>query len=120
MEYLGENIFIESSGVTGISETSYSMIDGNEIKNISTVKMSDKVFGEGISRLPGGSNFVRMTWLDNIVDILDSNLRTIETIPMFTGVKEGWGITHNENTLYVSDGSPTITLVNANSLETEG
>jgi len=67
--------------------------------------MSASVFGEGICTLPGNGSFVRMTWQDNIVDLLDSNLRVTESMQMFTGPKEGWGITRNGQTLYVSDGS---------------
>ena len=82
--------------------------------------MSASVFGEGICTLPGNGSFVRMTWQDNIVDLLDSNLRVTESLQMFTGPKEGWGITRNGHTLYVSDGSSQIYTVDAHSFETLG
>jgi glutamine cyclotransferase len=45
--------------------------------------MNKNYFGEGICSLPGKNSFIRMTWTDDVVDILDSNLRVIESMPMF-------------------------------------
>ncbi len=81
--------------------------------------MPKSVFGEGICSLHNG-NFVRLTWQDNIVDVLDSNLNVIETMTMFQGVGEGWGITRGGKTLYISDGSHYITKINAETFENEG
>jgi len=86
----------------------------------SDVFMDKNYFGEGICSLPGKNTFIRMTWTDNVVDILDSNLRVIESMPMFDGVKEGWGITRHGDTLFVSDGSEYLNLINARTFENEG
>jgi glutamine cyclotransferase len=61
-----------------------------------------------------------LTWKDNIVDVLDSGLATIETMKMFAGVNEGWGITINGEILYVSNGSERIHKINAVTFESEG
>lgn len=82
--------------------------------------MDIELFGEGICSLPGKESFIRLTWTDNKVDILNKNLGIIETMPMFRGVKEGWGITRFENTLYVSDGTEYISKINAETFEPEG
>ncbi len=81
--------------------------------------MAKEVFGEGICSLQNG-NFVRLTWTDDIVDLLDSNLNVVETMPMFPGVKEGWGITRSGTTLYISNGSDQINKINAVTFEHEG
>lgn len=101
------------------SETSYSKLVGNTLTTESTSKMPDDIFGEGICTLPGESSFVRMTWKDDIVDILDSNLKILETRSMFSDVKQGWGITRDEEILYVTDGSENVYIVNAKTFETE-
>ena len=44
--------------------------------------MNPKVFGEGICSLPSGG-FIRMTWKDNIIDILDTYLKVVKSIQMF-------------------------------------
>ena len=83
--------------------------------------MNEKYFGEGICSLSDRKDsFVRLTWKNNVVDILDLSLQTVFTMKMFDGVKEGWGITRNGTRLYVSNGSENITFVNSNSFETEG
>jgi len=63
---------------------------------------------------------MRLTWRENIVDVLDSNLKVIETMPMFKDVKEGWGITRDGKTLYISNGSSTLTKINSETFENEG
>ena len=83
--------------------------------------MNEKYFGEGICSLSDRKDsFVRLTWKNHVVDILDQSLETVFTMKMFEGVKEGWGITRNGTRLYVSDGSENITFINSNSFETEG
>ncbi len=52
--------------------------------------------------------------------MLDSGLATIETMKMFAGVNEGWGITINGEILYVSNGSERIHKINAVTFESEG
>lgn len=39
---------------------------------------------------------------------------------MFTGVNEGWGITRHNNILYVTDGTHSITKIDAISFESIG
>ena len=83
-----------------------------------TVPSDIKVFGEGISKLDD-NHWIELTWLEKIVNILDKDtLQVSRTIPLWKGVKEGWGITlDNANRiLYVSDGSNKITRINADTL----
>ena len=78
-----------------------------------------KQFGEGISKLDGDS-WIELTWREKQVNILDKNtLEVLRTMKLWPGVKEGWGITLDEENriLYVSDGSAKITRVNADTLE---
>ena len=77
------------------------------------------LFGEGISKL-SDDTWIELTWKEKKVNILDrDSLETVNSMPMWKGVKEGWGITLDpeKHILYVSDGSQTITRVNADSLE---
>ena len=52
--------------------------------------------------------------------MLDANLRRVETMPLFNGLKEGWGVTRNESRLFVSDGSEYLTFINSHTFENEG
>lgn len=80
--------------------------------------MDRSVFGEGICPLSNDKIAV-LTWQSNAVYILSQkDLKVIQTLPLFKGLAEGWGITqfpasepsHNFN-LYVSDGSSKIQVV---------
>ena len=83
--------------------------------------MNANYFGEGISSLNDQhKRFIRLTWKDNVVDVLDTNLRRIETMPLFDGLKEGWGVTRNDSRLFVSDGSEYLTFINSHTFENEG
>ena len=118
---MGNDMFIENSGWVGESETVYSRIEGNIIRGVDHVPMNDKYFGEGICSLNDEhTKFLRMTWRDNLIEILDSSLRVTEQRPLFDGPKEGWGITRHLSTLYVTDGSATIYLVDAETFEPLG
>ena len=83
------------------------------------VDYPEKQFGEGISKL-NDDQWIELTWKEKTVNILDRDtLQTLYTIPMWAGVKQGWGITLDDanRILYVTDGSDTVTRVNADTLE---
>ena len=83
------------------------------------VPYPSKQFGEGISKL-NNDTWIELTWKERIVNILDrDSLETVKTMPMWKGVKEGWGITLDpeKRILYISDGTQTMTRVNADTLK---
>ena len=60
-----------------------------------------------------------MTWMDGIVNILDrESLEVKNTIDMWKGVTQGWGITLDPKArlLYATDGSDKMTVINADTL----
>ena len=86
---------------------------------ILTEPYREQVFGEGMSELDD-DRYIWLTFKERLVNIVDrETLRIIETMPMWSGVREGWGITldPSKRILYVSDGTNTITRVNADTLE---
>lgn len=125
IEYLGNDLFIENSGWYGESETSYTHLENGVLKTQSTMPMDKSYFGEGICSLPPNqkgeiTRFLRMTWKENVMEVLNSDLTIIEKREMFEGPTQGWGITRNGNTLYVSDGSHTIFKFDADTFEPIG
>jgi len=59
--------------------------------------MDKSVFGEGICPL-SESEIVVLTWQSNQVYVLNqSNLSKVQTVPLFKGLAEGWGITQFES-----------------------
>jgi len=53
-----------------------------------------------------------LTWQEKKVFVYDSNLVLTQTLAMPKEIREGWGITHDDQFLYVTDGSSTIFVVN--------
>jgi glutaminyl-peptide cyclotransferase len=70
---------------------------------------SDKIFGEGITIY--NNKLYQLTWQSSIVNVYNvNNLDKPEKT--YTWPFEGWGITHYNNELIVSDGTATIYFVN--------
>lgn len=80
---------------------------------------NSKHFGEGICPLNADS-LIELTWKERTVRILNrDSLRQTGTVQMWSGVKEGWGITSDlgKKILYVSDGTEQMTRVDAQTLQ---
>lgn len=94
---------IESSGLYQKSLVRvYNASTGQIIANQS---LSPEIFAEGITRLDDA--LYLLTWRAGILFVLDANtLRTRKT-KRYRG--EGWGITHNGEAFFTTDGSNTIT-----------
>ena len=76
--------------------TQWLKIDTEEKKIRTTdirVPYPGQEFGEGISYLDENS-FIEMTWKDGNAHILNRDDLTVrQTMPLWPGVTEGWGIT---------------------------
>ena len=112
---------LESTGLYGSSVTQWLNIDnstGDVSPTETIVPYKSELFGEGISKLDN-NRWIELTWKERVVNILDRNtLETLATMEMWKGVKEGWGITLDpvKRILYVSDGTSTITRIDADDL----
>ena len=88
--------------------------DPSDIK----VPFESEIFGGGISNLTQ-SDLIMLTWREKKAITLNRDtLEKVSEIPLWEGVREGWGITLDpeKRILYVSNGTGTITCVNADTL----
>jgi len=70
---------------------------------------SKDVFGEGITVFK--DKIYQLTWKNNLVNVYD--VKNIDKpIKTFNWPYEGWGITHNDAELIISDGSANLYFVN--------
>ena len=115
---------LESTGLYGKSYAQWTNLDhevGTADPSDIKVPFAEDIYGAGISNLTD-STVIMLTWRDNKVMTLDRDtLETVAEIPLWEGVAEGRGITLDpeKRILYVSDGSGTITCVNADTLTKE-
>lgn len=59
-----------------------------------------------------------LTWREKTVLTFDESLNLVSQQAQWAKIREGWGITSIDNTLYVSDGTSYITRVNAETMTT--
>ena len=88
---------------------------GEILKNI---KLEDRYFGEGLTIL--NDKIYQLTWQAKRGFVYDVN--TFEKLSTFNygTSKEGWGICNDGNTLYKSDGTEKIWLLNPENLTEKG
>jgi glutaminyl-peptide cyclotransferase len=76
------------------------------------VELDNAYFGEGITIL--NNKIYQLTWQNKVGFIYD--LSTYKKIREFSYEREGWGITHNNHHLIVSDGSENIYFLDSANL----
>jgi glutamine cyclotransferase len=73
-------------------------------------------FGEGITVL--GQRIIQLTWRSRTGFVYDRS--TLRRIGRFTYDHEGWGIAHDGRRLFVSDGTPTLRILDPASFRETG
>ncbi|MEM9669983.1 MAG: glutaminyl-peptide cyclotransferase [Pseudomonadota bacterium] len=75
-----------------------------------------RYFGEGAT--PIGDKIVMVTWRSQTGFVFD--LKTFKPLKSFTYSGEGWGLTDNDEKLFLSDGSPVIRIMDPDTLQKTG
>jgi glutamine cyclotransferase len=101
----------ESTGIKG--ESSVRMVDLSTAKVLQKYDLPAEYFGEGLT--DWGSTLVQLTWKEHTGFVYDrfsfSVLRTFH----YTG--EGWGLTHDETQLIMSDGTSYLRFLDPKSFK---
>src|SRR5690606_17261956 len=75
---------------------------------------TDKIFGEGITIF--NNKIYQLTWENNIIYQYDvKNIK--QPIKTFDWPYAGWGITHNDSLLIISDGTANLYFVHPDNLK---
>jgi glutaminyl-peptide cyclotransferase len=108
-----DGILIESTGLRGRSKIQKFDLDSG--LTLQTYLIPDHLFGEGITVLNG--DLIHLTWQSHTGYVYSPDTFQIKQIFMYPF--EGWGITHNNEYLIISDGSSILHFFNPDSyLET--
>lgn len=78
--------------------------------------LEEQYFGEGITVF--NDKIYQLTWQEQMGFIYDKT--TFEPVQTFNYTTEGWGITHDDQRLIVSDGTSTIYFWDPNTLQETG
>jgi glutamine cyclotransferase len=95
----------ESTGRSGQSSLRRSILETGIISK--RVSLPPQYFGEGLTIFHG--KIYQLTWLSKIGFIYD--VRTFRQVGEFHYESEGWGLTHDETSLILSDGSNKLQFI---------
>jgi glutamine cyclotransferase len=99
----------ESTGLTGRS--SLRLLDLATGNVLQKHDLAHEFFGEGLT--DWGSTLIQLTWTSHKAFIYDRFSFTLQRTISYEG--EGWGLTHDETQLILSDGTPTLRFLDPNS-----
>ena len=100
-----DDLLYEGTGLRG--QSSLRKVD-LETGNILLIRqLPARFFGEGITIY--GNKIIQLTWRARVGFVYDR--QTFQLLDRFNYSTEGWGITHDGNSLIMSDGTPTLYLL---------
>lgn len=106
-----DGILFEGTGLNGRSSLrKVELATGNVLLNYA---LSEEYFGEGITIL--GNRLYQLTWQSHVGFIYDKD--SFEFQETFQYPTEGWGITHDDERLIMSVGTPTLYFLDPTTLE---
>lgn len=97
--------WLESTGLYGRSELREVRRSDGEV--LRRVPISPRLFGEGLALWQG--RLYQLTWRERTCIVYDRE--TFEEIERFRYPGEGWGLTNNDEHLFMSDGTSTIRVL---------
>lgn len=98
-------VWLESTGLYGRSELrEVRKSDGGVLRR---VPLSPRLFGEGLALWRG--KLFQLTWRERTAIVYDRE--TFEELKRFRYPGEGWGLTNNEDVLFMSDGTADIRVI---------
>ena len=100
----------ESTGLDGHSTVRKVKLETGQV--VERANLPDDVFGEGITSWNG--KLIGLTWKGHIGYVLD--LDSFDTKGQFGYPGEGWGLTHDDTEMVMSDGTADIRFLNPQTL----
>ena len=109
-----DGVMWEGTGQHGESVLQTIDLENGKAKTIA--KLPDSEFGEGITVL--GDSIYQLTWQSNTAYLYDR--KTGKEIKKFRYAGEGWGLTSDGESLYMSNGTAKIYKINPQTFRREG
>jgi glutamine cyclotransferase len=106
--------FYEGTGLNGRSGIRKVKIETGEV--LQTKPLGAEYFGEGITDWKG--SLIQITWQSEIGFVYDIN--TFERTKTWTYKGEGWGLTHDDARVIMSDGSSSLRFLDPVTLKETG
>ncbi|MCA1670176.1 MAG: glutaminyl-peptide cyclotransferase [Thermomicrobia bacterium] len=97
-----DGAFFESTGLNGAS--SLRKVDAETGRVIASLALDPAYFGEGLTLF--NDELIQLTWQSHIGFVYDRSCFCLERTFAYDG--EGWGLTHDDRFLIMSDGTENI------------
>jgi glutamine cyclotransferase len=110
LEFFGGYLY-ESTGRRRQSTLRRVVLETGKV--VQSVRLPDESFGEGLTIFHG--KIYQLTWLDKFGFIYD--LRTFRKLGKFSYSTEGWGLTHDDSSLILSDGTNRLQFIDPTSFQ---
>jgi len=105
-----DGALVESAGSYGHS--SLRKVDLQTGKILKKADVPNKYFAEGLTVFQG--KIFQLTWREDVCFVYDPNTFTLTSLLAYTG--EGWGLTHDDQYLILSDGTNRLKFLDPVSL----
>jgi glutamine cyclotransferase len=109
-----DGVFYEGTGLNGRSGLRKVKLESGEV--LQAKPLPQEYFGEGITDWKG--QIVQITWRSEVGFVYDMN--TFEQTKRWTYTGEGWGLTHDDSRIIMSDGSAQLRFIDPATLKETG
>ena len=109
-----DDALFESTGIKGRSTLRKVRLETGEV--LQQAKVDNRYFAEGLT--DWGSRLIQLTWETNLGFVYD--IQSFKRLQTFSYTGEGWGLTHDDRRLIMSDGTPTLRFLDPQTLAVTG
>jgi glutamine cyclotransferase len=109
-----DGVFYEGTGLNGRSGLRKVKLETGEV--LQAKPLPAEYFGEGITDWKG--QIVQITWRSEVGFVYD--MKTFEQTKRWTYSGEGWGLTHDDTRIIMSDGSSQLRFIDPATLHETG
>lgn len=106
-----DSVLLESTGQYGKSDL--RRVDLTSGRVLQSVRLADNRFGEGLAKVK--DRLYQLTWESGVGYIYDA--ATLARVDSFTYKGEGWGLTTDGTSIYMSDGSDSLRVLDPATLQ---
>jgi glutaminyl-peptide cyclotransferase len=108
---IDDGVLYEGTGLNGVS--TLRRVDLESGKVLHSIALDPQYFGEGVTTWK--DQIIELTWKSHVGFVYDK--ATFQLLKTFSYPSEGWGLTHDDQSLIMSDGTPTIYFLDPVSLQ---
>src|SRR4029453_18267484 len=109
-----DGVFYEGTGLNGQSGIRKVKLETGEV--LQAQPLASEYFGEGITDWNG--QIIQITWQSEVGFVYD--MKTFQQTKRWTYTGEGWGLTHDDTRLIMSDGSSQLRFIDPATLKETG